>query len=68
MGKCGAPSPKGVGRWAEGGVNPWAKYITSYLEKIRVSRVLDSARFNPTDTEVASILLVAATFVQTRSR
>jgi hypothetical protein len=49
-------------------INPWTRYIISYLEKRRVSRVLDSARFNPTDTEVASILLVAATFVQTRSR
>jgi hypothetical protein len=49
-------------------VNPWTRYIISYLEKRRVSRVLDCASFNPTDTDVASIILVAATFVQTRSR
>jgi hypothetical protein len=49
-------------------VNPWNRYIISYLEKRRKDRILDCARFNPTDTEVASILLVAATFVQTRSR
>jgi hypothetical protein len=49
-------------------VNPWNRYIISYLEKRRVSRVLECGRFHPTDTEVASILLVATTFVQTRSR
>jgi hypothetical protein len=36
-------------------VNPWTRYILSYLEKRRVSRVLDCSRFNPTDTEVGSI-------------
>ncbi len=49
-------------------INPWTGYILSYLEKRRVSRILDSTRFDPTDRDVASILLVAATFVQTRSR
>jgi hypothetical protein len=49
-------------------VNPWTGYIISYLEKRRVSRILESSRFNPTDTDVASILLVAANFVQTRGR
>jgi hypothetical protein len=49
-------------------VNPWIGYITSYLEKRRVSRISDSTRYHPTDQEVASILLVAATFVQTRKR
>ena len=49
-------------------VNPWNRYIISYQEKRRESRILNCARFNPTDSDVASILLVAATFVQTRSR
>ncbi len=49
-------------------VNPWKRYIISYLEKRRVSRTSDSTRFHPTDQEVAPILLVAACFVQTRQR
>ncbi len=49
-------------------INPWTGYIKSYLEKRRVSRILESTRFNPTNWDIASILLVAATFVQTRSR
>jgi hypothetical protein len=49
-------------------VNPWLGYIISYLEKRRVSRTSCSARYHPTDHEVASILLIAATFVQTRRR
>ena len=49
-------------------VNPWLGYIISYLEKRRVSRTSCSTRFHPTDQEVASILLIAATFVQTRRR
>ncbi len=51
-------------------VNPWKGYIISYLEKRWISRTSDSTRFHPTDKEVeiASILLVAACFVQTRQR
>jgi hypothetical protein len=49
-------------------INPWTGYIKSYLEKRRVSRTSDSTRYHPTDQEVASILLVAATFVQSRKR
>jgi hypothetical protein len=49
-------------------VNPWTGYIISYLEKRRVRRLSDSTRFHHTDQEVASILLVAATFVQSRKR
>jgi hypothetical protein len=49
-------------------VNPWNRYIISYLEKRRESRIRNSARFSPTDSDVASILLVSATFVQTRKR
>ena len=49
-------------------INPWIGYLTSFLEKRRVSRISDSTRYQPTDQEVASILLVAATFIQTRKR
>jgi len=49
-------------------VNPWTRYIISYLEKRRVSRTLNSTRFNPSDSDVESILLVSATFIQTRKR
>ncbi len=38
--------------------------IISYLERRRVSRTLEDTRFNPTNTDVASILLVAANFVR----
>jgi len=49
-------------------VNPWTRYIISYLEKRRVSRIRNSTRFNPSDSDVESILLVSATFIQTRKR
>ena len=49
-------------------VNPWTRYIISYLENRRQSRLRASARFDPTDSDVASILLVSATFIQTRKR
>jgi hypothetical protein len=49
-------------------VNPWNRYIISYLEKRRVSRIRNSAIFDPSDSDVASILLAPATFIQTRKR
>jgi hypothetical protein len=49
-------------------VNPWTGYLISYLEKRRISRILETARYNPTVQDVASILLVSAPFVQTRIR
>jgi hypothetical protein len=49
-------------------INPWIRFIKSYLENRRVSRILEASRYQPTDQDVETILLVAAPFVQTRKR
>ncbi len=49
-------------------VNPWTGFIKSHLENRRVSRSLESQRYDPTVQEVEKILLAAAPFIQTRKR
>jgi hypothetical protein len=49
-------------------VNPWIRFIESYLETRRVSRILETTRYQPTNQNIEAILLVAAPFIQTRKR
>ena len=49
-------------------VNPWIGFIKSYLESRRVSRILEHSRYQPTNQDIETILLVAAPFIQTRRR
>ncbi len=49
-------------------VNPWTRYIISYLEQRRIDRTLEAVNdfgYSPTLKDVETILLAAVPFVQT---
>jgi hypothetical protein len=52
-------------------VNPWTRYIISYLEQRRIDHSIETVSdfgYSPTLKDVETILLAAAPFVQTISR
>jgi hypothetical protein len=51
-------------------VSPWNRYIVSYLRERRKSRLLRGIkyRYQPTNKDIESILLVSAPFIQSKQR
>ncbi len=51
-------------------VNPWNRYIVSYLGERRKKRLLAGInyRYEPTNEDVESILFVSAPFIQSKSK
>jgi hypothetical protein len=51
-------------------VSPWNRYIVSYLSDRRRKRIStgDTSRYQPTNEDIESILLISAPFVQSRRR
>jgi hypothetical protein len=51
-------------------VNPWNRYIVSYLSDRRKKRLLTGTdnRYQPTNEDIESILIVSAPFVQSKRR
>jgi hypothetical protein len=51
-------------------ISPWNRYIVSYLSDRRRKRIStgDTSRYQPTNEDIESILIVSAPFVQSRRR